>query len=129
MLQWVKNLIAVTQVTAEVQVQSLAWHSGLKDPALPRQRHRSQSVAEVHPLAWELPYATSAAVKLKKKRKKERNKKTVSFTARDNISFAFSIFVAEAVVLSRYSTCCAPLSGPSAVRRDPVTFPLLFQVQ
>ena len=73
MLQWVKNLIAVTQVTAEVQVQSLAWHSGLKDPALPRQRHRSQSVAEVHPLAWELPYATSAAIKLKKK-KKERKK-------------------------------------------------------
>ena len=32
--QWVKNLTAVAQVTAEVQVQSLVWHSGLKDVVL-----------------------------------------------------------------------------------------------
>ena len=34
MAQWVKNLIAVAWVTVEVQVQSLAWWSGLKDPVL-----------------------------------------------------------------------------------------------
>lgn len=30
MEQWVRNLIAVACVDVEVQVQSLAWHSGLK---------------------------------------------------------------------------------------------------
>ena len=34
MAQWVKNLIAAVQVTVEVQVQFLAWCSGLKDPML-----------------------------------------------------------------------------------------------
>ena len=33
-VQWVKNLTAAAQVTAEVQVDPPAWHSGLKDPAL-----------------------------------------------------------------------------------------------
>ena len=31
MVQWVKNLTAVAQVTTEAWVQSLAQHSGLKD--------------------------------------------------------------------------------------------------
>ena len=35
MVQWVKNATAVAQAAAEVWVQSLAEHSGLKDPALP----------------------------------------------------------------------------------------------
>ena len=39
MLQQVKNLTAVVQVTVEVQVQSLAEGCGLKDPVL---KHRSQ---------------------------------------------------------------------------------------
>ena len=34
-VQWVKNLTTVVQVAAEVWVQSLAWCSGLKDPACP----------------------------------------------------------------------------------------------
>ena len=34
MAQWVKNLTAAAQVTAEVWVCSLAQSSGLKDPAL-----------------------------------------------------------------------------------------------
>ena len=51
MTQWVKNLIAVTQVTAELQVRYLAWHSGLEDPAL----------------AHELPCAMALAIKKKKK--------------------------------------------------------------
>ena len=33
-VQWVKNLTAVAQITVEGQVQSLAQHSGLKDPVL-----------------------------------------------------------------------------------------------
>ena len=37
--QWVKNLTAAAQVSAEVQVRSLAQHNGLQDPALPW-RHR-----------------------------------------------------------------------------------------
>ena len=34
MVQWVKNLSAVTEVTEEAGVQSLAQISGLKDPML-----------------------------------------------------------------------------------------------
>ena len=34
MTQWVNNLTAVAQFSAEVQVQSLAWCSELKDPEL-----------------------------------------------------------------------------------------------
>lgn len=35
-VHWVKNLTVSTQVTAEVQVPSLAWGSGLKDLAFPQ---------------------------------------------------------------------------------------------
>ena len=42
MVQLVRNLTAVAQVAAEAPVQSLAQHSGLKDPALPQLWHRSQ---------------------------------------------------------------------------------------
>ena len=34
MAHWVKNFTAVAQVATEVQVQSLAWCSGLKELAL-----------------------------------------------------------------------------------------------
>ena len=40
--QWVKNPAAVTFVTVEVQIQSLALLGGLKDPALPQLWCRSQ---------------------------------------------------------------------------------------
>ena len=36
MAQWVKDPTAADQGSAEVQVLSLAWHSQLKDPALPQ---------------------------------------------------------------------------------------------
>ena len=36
MVQWVKNPTVAAWVTAETRVQSLAWHSGLKDLALPQ---------------------------------------------------------------------------------------------
>ena len=42
MSQCVKNLAEAAWVTAEVQVQSLAQHSGLKDPALLLVWYRSQ---------------------------------------------------------------------------------------
>ena len=32
--QWIKNLTVAAQVATEVRIQSLAWHSGLKDLAL-----------------------------------------------------------------------------------------------
>lgn len=35
-VQWVKNLTAMAQASAETWVQSPAWCGGLKDPALPR---------------------------------------------------------------------------------------------
>ena len=34
MVQWVKNLTAVAQISAEVQVASSAQHGGLIEPAL-----------------------------------------------------------------------------------------------
>ena len=33
MVQWVENPAAATRLAAKAQVQSLAWHSGLKDLA------------------------------------------------------------------------------------------------
>ena len=36
MVQWVRNPTAVAQFPAKAWVQSLAWRSGLKDPALPQ---------------------------------------------------------------------------------------------
>ena len=43
MAQWVKNLTAAAQFTAEWQVQSLAWQSGLNDLALPKPHLRFSS--------------------------------------------------------------------------------------
>ena len=36
MVQWVKNMTAVAQVTAEARVGSPAWHHELKDSVLPQ---------------------------------------------------------------------------------------------
>ena len=43
MVQWVKNLISVAQIAAEVWVRSLAWHSGLKNTVLRHLRHKGHS--------------------------------------------------------------------------------------
>ena len=40
--QWVKNPTSVAQFAEEVEVGSLAWYGGLKDPALLLLWHRSQ---------------------------------------------------------------------------------------
>ena len=45
-MQWVKNLIAVAQVTLEAWVQSSAQHSVLKDPVLLKLWHKGSSVAK-----------------------------------------------------------------------------------
>ena len=49
MAQWVKNLTAVAWVTVEVQVQSPAHCSGLKDLALPQLWHRWQLQLKFNP--------------------------------------------------------------------------------
>ena len=46
------------------------------DPVLLWLWHRLTAAAAIRPLAWELPYATSAALK-KQKKKKERKKKEI----------------------------------------------------
>lgn len=60
MAQRVKNLTAVAQVTAEAQVQSLAWGSGLKICV-------AKDVVQVTAAAQKLPYATGVAKKEGKK--------------------------------------------------------------
>ena len=67
-MQWVKNPTAVAQITVEVQVQSLAQHSGLSI------QHCFScdvgcSFAQIQPLAQELPYAMGVAKKKKEERK------------------------------------------------------------
>ena len=42
MVQWVRNPTAVAQVAVEAQVLCQAWHSELKDLALPQLWHRQQ---------------------------------------------------------------------------------------
>ena len=69
MAQWVKNLTAEAQVTAEVQDSSQPQCSGLKDPRVATAAVQVVAVALIQFLAWELPYATSAAIKKKKKKK------------------------------------------------------------
>ena len=62
MAQWVKNLTAAAQVSAEVQVPSLAWGSWSKDQALLQVWH---GLLQIQSLAGELPYAVDVAIKLK----------------------------------------------------------------
>ena len=49
MAKWVKNLTAAAWVTAEVLVQSLAWHSRLKDLALTQLWFRLQLCLRFNP--------------------------------------------------------------------------------
>ena len=42
MVQWIKNPTAAAWVTVEVSVQSLAWCSGLKNPAWPEEKKNSK---------------------------------------------------------------------------------------
>ena len=64
MTQWVENLIAVAQVAAKVQVQSLLqppvhWVKGSGVAAVAVQL---TAVAQIQTLTQELPYATNAAI-------------------------------------------------------------------
>ena len=63
--QWVKNPTAAVQVTVKVRILSPVQHSGLKDPTL------LQLWPGFNPWSGELPYATRAAIKLKKKNLKK----------------------------------------------------------
>ena len=63
-------LTAVSQVSAEVRVQSPAQLSGLKDLALLQLQSRSQLGLGVNPWLRELLYTMGAAVKLKTTKKK-----------------------------------------------------------
>jgi len=53
-VQWVKNLTAVVQVTMEVQGGSPAWCNGLKNPGLLQLQHRLQLRLRFNPRAQEL---------------------------------------------------------------------------
>ena len=68
MQQWIKNPTAEAQVAVEVQVQSLAWHSGFNASAVAAAEAQVADVTQIQPLAQKLPYAASSAVKEKKKR-------------------------------------------------------------
>ena len=65
--QSVKGPAAVARVTAEAQVQCLAWHSGLKDLVLPQE---VSAAAQIEFLA----HATDVAIETDK----ERNKNSLS---------------------------------------------------
>ena len=47
---------------------------------------RPAAVAPTQPLAWELPYATSAALKRKKKKKKKENPSSISPEGKGSVS-------------------------------------------
>ena len=65
---WLSDNILVSM---RMQVQSL---SGLKDLVLPWLRRRLAATALIGSLAWELPYATGAALKKKKEEEEEEEK-------------------------------------------------------
>ena len=54
-VQWVKNMTVMSQVTLEAQVQSQAGQRGLKNLALPHLWHKSAAVDQIQSLAGELP--------------------------------------------------------------------------
>ena len=56
-------------VFIRMQVRSLASLSGLRIPALPQAVAQVADAALIQLLAWELPNATGAALKRKKKKK------------------------------------------------------------
>ena len=61
MAQWGKNLTVMVQVTVEEWVRSPAWCNGLKGSSI------ATAMAQIQSLAQELPYATGADIKFKKK--------------------------------------------------------------
>ena len=63
--QWVENLTAVAQVTADAWVQSLAQHRGLKDLGVAIAVVLVAAVAQIQSLAREHPCAMGAARKEK----------------------------------------------------------------
>ena len=63
MAQWFRSPTAAAWAVV-AQVQSPAWHSGLKDPSI-----ATDVAAQIQSLAQELPYAKDAAIKKKKKKK------------------------------------------------------------
>ena len=63
MVQWVKNPTAVAWVAAEPWIQSLAWPSGLKDPASLQLQLQLAAKAQIQSLAQELPHASGVAIK------------------------------------------------------------------
>ena len=67
-VQWVKNLTAVAQVTATVWVWGPAWCSGLKDLALPHLQHRSKLQLGLGP--WPGNFHMPQVQPLKRKEKK-----------------------------------------------------------
>ena len=67
MVQWVKNLIAMAQFTAEAWVQFLIQNSELKGSGIAAVVQRGSAAAGIPSLAQELPYATDAAIKNKPK--------------------------------------------------------------
>ena len=78
MAQGIKNLTAAALVTAEVQVQSSAQHSGLKGLALPQLWLRFNS--------W-----LGCGLPIKKKKKKERKEKRGSSILLENKSYYISL--------------------------------------
>ena len=73
--QWLKNPIAVAQIAVEVLVQSLAWHSGLNDPALLQLQHRLQLQLRFFP--WPENFHMLWVQPLKKKTQIPYNKATL----------------------------------------------------
>ena len=67
MAQWVKNLTEAAQVAVEDWVQSPAGCSGLRISCC-HSCGVAAAVAQIQSLAQELPYASGAAIKKKKKK-------------------------------------------------------------
>ena len=82
-MQWVRNPTRIHEDVAlipgwvgqglGVAVSCGVGHRRSSDLVLLWLWHRPAAVARIQPLAWDLPYATGAALKKKKKKEKKKN--------------------------------------------------------
>ena len=87
-------------VSMRMQVQSLASHRGLRIQHWCKLQHRPAVSALIWPLTWEIPYASGATIKRKKKGSVCECIYMINFTKIYNVNYTFKTFYIENNIIS-----------------------------